>query len=83
MMELSNNKTNYSDPDFPHTFQSISTSDKHAEWNATTDWYRPDEFMVCGYDKIKLFDAIQPDDIMQGELGVCYFLATLSCGAEF
>lgn len=29
-----------------------------------------------------MFDGIDPDDIKQGSLGVCYYLATLSSLAE-
>mmetsp|Transcript_34889 Transcript_34889/g.31411 ORF Transcript_34889/g.31411 Transcript_34889/m.31411 type:complete len:238 (-) Transcript_34889:869-1582(-) len=44
---------------------------------------KPPELLQCDYKEIKLFDGIDPNDISQGCLGVCYFLATLSATAEF
>ena len=42
-------------------------------------WLRPEQFM----EKVKLFDdGISPNDIEQGRLGDCFFLASLSALAE-
>ena len=42
-------------------------------------WRRPEEFMK----NIKLYDSIHSNDIAQGSLGDCYFLAAISAIAEF
>lgn len=38
-------------------------------------WLRPSKFLKGEY---KLFNGIDPNDIKQGSLGVCYMLATIS-----
>lgn len=40
---------------------------------------RPKDFFKGDY---QLFDGIDPNDIKQGSLGVCYMLATLSTLAQ-
>lgn len=42
-------------------------------------WLRPIEIFKSEF---KLFDGIDPDDIKQGSLGVCYMLATVSALAS-
>jgi hypothetical protein len=42
-------------------------------------WLRPPDFLC---ESFKLFDGIDPDDIKQGQLGVCYCLAVISAMAR-
>lgn len=44
-----------------------------------TVWLRPSQLFRGKYE---LFEGIEPDDIKQGTLGVCYYLATISSLAE-
>ena len=74
----------FEDPDFPAVLQSLTTDSSHGQFaefkNAV--WKRPNEIMSCNSDEIKIFDAIDINDIAQGILGDCYFLAALSGLAE-
>lgn len=47
----------------------------------TFEWKRPCE--VYGEGNYKLFDKIDPNDILQGDCGDCYFLSGLSSLAEY
>ena len=40
-------------------------------------WLRPKDIFKT--QSFELFDGIDPNDISQGSLGVCYYLSTLSC----
>jgi hypothetical protein len=63
----------YVDAEFPATAQSIGAA-------IDVLWLRPSEFMQ---GKPVLFsEGIAPDDILQGSLGDCYFLSSLSVLAE-
>ena len=44
-------------------------------------WYRPEVFFKN--KPYKVYDEIQPDDIEQGQLGDCYYLAAISAIAEY
>lgn len=46
-------------------------------------WQRPHEFLAADYSNVHLFENIDPNDIEQGQLGVCYLLAAISAVAEF
>jgi hypothetical protein len=50
-----------------------------ASLTTNTVWLRPKEFIKNDF---QLFNGIEPNDIKQGSLGVCYMLATLSVLAE-
>lgn len=65
------------DSEFPATNQSIGDPSKSnfANFTSNTVWLRPREILKSDF---KLFDGIDPNDIKQGSLGVCYMLATIS-----
>lgn len=71
----------FEDPDFPASVESITTDVNHKDYEDFKDaiWRRPHEIMDCSYDEIKVFDSIDVNDIEQGDLGNCYFLASI-CG---
>jgi len=77
----------WTDPDFPPETKSLYDPEidvlidtaKRADFDAY-EWKRASEI----FDNVMLFsDKIQPNDINQGQLGDCYFLAVLSSLAEF
>ena len=74
----------FEDKDFPATVDTITkdTNDPCYDQFKAALWRRPHEIMNCDYSEIKVFDGIDIDDIEQGLLGNCYFLAALSGLAE-
>ena len=68
------------DTDFPANNDSLCGNDfsEKPEWREFR-WKRLSEIFGAG---AKVFDNIEPNDIMQGSLGDCYFLSSLSCLAE-
>jgi len=85
LTEMIISKKNFKDMEFPRNINSISTNVFHPNYDlyTTAVWKRPHEIFNCDYDKIYLFDSIDPDDIKQGTLGVCYFLSAVSAMAEY
>ena len=77
----------YQDPEFPAHLDSICVNKSHRHFEKyykTAKWLRPHEFLkVDDYSEIKVFDGIDPNDIQQGILGVCYFLSSMASIAEF
>lgn len=75
----------YVDPDFKASLQSITTEKEHPFFShfQKAVWRRPNEFFKCNFSEIFLFDTVDPHDISQGILGVCYLLSALSALAEF
>ena len=74
----------WKDPHFPTSIdslldQSIRQEPRHDRWRSFT-WKRPEE--VYGKSNFILYDTPGPNDIKQGRLGNCYFLASLSAIAE-
>ena len=74
----------FTDQDFPPDFSSL--------YNPEIDYERsqPDAFRKLEWKRASeiftdptMFNDISPDDINQGCLGNCYFLAVLSAMAEF
>ena len=45
-------------------------------------WMRPKEFLPDGNKPALFYQGAKPDDIVQGILGDCYFLSSLSVLAE-
>ena len=85
LTELQRTGQNYKDPDFPNKITSITTNKSHKNYKIFENavWKRPHEIFECDYKDIHLFDNINPNDITQGILGVCYLLSSLSALAEF
>jgi len=76
----------FKDPEFPATLASITKNTSHKYYTkffSKAVWKRPHEIFGCDYDQIKVFDGIDPGDISQGILGVCYFLCSLAAIAEY
>ena len=73
------------DEEFPANVNSLAKDPSHKYQSRfqNAPWKRPHELFESDYDQIQLFDTIDPNDISQGILGVCYFLAGLSAIAEF
>ncbi len=69
----------YNDPDFRSNPDSIVGYGERRDYSyseATSfAWLRPEQFFK---GRAKVYDTIDPDDIFQGGLGDCYFLAALS-----
>jgi len=82
---LQNTGRNFQDTDFPSKVTSITNNRSHKSFKDFADsiWKRPHEFFECDYKDIHLFDNIDPNDIAQGLLGVCYLLSSLSALAEY
>lgn len=71
--------TAYRDPDFPTELKSLIgfQMPRDLPYYQSLKWLRPKEFFR-GSGKIAVYDDIEPDDIIQGALGDCYFLAACS-----
>jgi calpain-15 len=73
------------DPQFPPDSTSLAKDFKRLEYDTEQEWKT---FVFKDIDDIypqpiKVFNDISPNDILQGRLGDCYFLSTLSAMAEF
>ncbi|OMJ74153.1 hypothetical protein SteCoe_26972 [Stentor coeruleus] len=80
-----NSGTKFTDPQFPANSNSLAKDWKEMEYSMQKEWKtfsfkRIDEIFP---QPIKVFNDISPNDILQGKLGDCYFLSTLSAIAEF
>ena len=73
----------YSDPDFEPTIQSLIGFQipHNMTFLQSLKWYRPNVYF-SNIDKISVYNRIAPDDIHQGSLGDCYFLAACSAIAQ-
>ena len=75
----------YSDPQFPPNSSCLAKDWGEVEYSLQREWKsfefkRIDEIFP---QPIKVFNDISPNDILQGKLGDCYYLSTLSAIAEF
>lgn len=70
----------FHDPEFPHSNRSIGSVSSRVARSFEPQWI-PVRFMRRGW--WKLFDDIGPDDLLQGSLGNCWFVAALAAMAEF
>ena len=72
----------WTDPDFPPNLKSLydcAVDQVECRRFASYEWKRAS---VC-YDKPHVFEkGISPNDIIQGTIGDCYFLAVLSVIAD-
>ena len=64
----------FTDPEFPPNDESIGTP------ASSTSWARAPAIVGSGI--CMFYDGIAPDDIVQGGLGDCWFLSTISCIAR-
>ncbi len=78
----------YIDLDFPPITSSIvrhisngRISDEGSQFGNPV-WKRPSEFISNGKE-IKIFDGISPMDIIQGDVGNCWYISALAALAEF
>lgn len=69
----------FTDNEFPPENKSIGSGAKMNTLTKGMAWLRPEEIFKGDF---KLFDGIDPTDIKQGQLGVCYMLATISALAS-
>ena len=69
----------YTDNMFRASMESIKGFGERRDYTdaqmAEFSWLRPEQFFKS---RPKVFDTIDPDDILQGGLGDCYFLAAIS-----
>lgn len=74
-------KVNFIDSSFPPKLETIGPSDKVSSNMSSSVWLRPSQIFKQGVD-YQLFDGINPCDIKQGSLGVCYYLSAIASLAE-
>lgn len=66
------------DSEFPHDAQSLFGNLLHPAKNPVVSWRRPKDF-VKGKELALFKDGASAGDVMQGALGDCWFLGSLSC----
>lgn len=86
--EIQEQGEQFEDPNFPPTTESLYdpestklTGDKLDSWNEI-EWHRGSEIFE-GKDFRVFYKGINPNDIIQGSLGNCYFLSAIAAIAEF
>lgn len=80
-----NNGSKFTDPQFPGNSTCLAKDWSEIEYSMQKEWK---SFVFKRIDEIypqpiKVFNEISPNDILQGKLGDCYYLSTLSAIAEF
>eukprot|EP00919_Chromeraceae_sp_WS-2016_P073042 GHVR01172682.1.p1 GENE.GHVR01172682.1~~GHVR01172682.1.p1 ORF type:complete len:323 (+),score=104.63 GHVR01172682.1:451-1419(+) len=70
----------FTDPDFPPCVESLSVDAIDRE---SVRWMRGSTITAGGTYARNLFDDVNPNDIVQGDLGDCWLLAAFSAAAEF
>lgn len=75
----------FTDPEFKPCFESLVDPESQKRGNYNADWRnykwgRASE--VYGGNNFKIWNEIEPTDLMQGELGTCFMLSALSSLAE-
>ena len=83
MKECEEQDKTFVDEEFKHEYKSISSNNEFQSKFQKAQWLRPMDIFQCNENEVVLFDSIEPGDIKQGGLGVCYFLSTLSALGEF
>jgi len=76
----------WTDPDFPPEDSSLVDREnaRNPNFGQGVEWLRPDDIPSLAGEELALFhDKIEDNDIKQGALGDCYFLASLACMTEF
>eukprot|EP00330_Aristerostoma_sp_ATCC50986_P007308 CAMPEP_0114579252 /NCGR_PEP_ID=MMETSP0125-20121206/3661_1 /TAXON_ID=485358 ORGANISM="Aristerostoma sp., Strain ATCC 50986" /NCGR_SAMPLE_ID=MMETSP0125 /ASSEMBLY_ACC=CAM_ASM_000245 /LENGTH=190 /DNA_ID=CAMNT_0001769875 /DNA_START=610 /DNA_END=1182 /DNA_ORIENTATION=- len=71
--------------DFGHKIDFLSKNPEHRLYSRfeEVEWKRPHEIFECDYDKIFLFDTIEPNDVQEGILGKCYNMVALVLLSEY
>ena len=87
MQHIKKAGTNFVDISFLPLDKSIFDPSKGQPFDRIVHWRRPREFMIPdpskGLFEPKMFEkSIDPSDILQGNLGDCWFLCAVSCIAE-
>lgn len=75
----------FTDPEFKPSFESLVDFETQKKGNFNSEWRdykwgRASE--VYSGDHFKIWNNVHPNDIMQGELGSCFLLSSLSALAE-
>lgn len=70
----------WTDPDFPPNQNSIQVPGEKPNASRQYEWKRAKDIFEPGF--VVFNEDIDPNDINQGELGNCYYLAVLSACAE-
>ena len=86
MQKCAAEKSSFQDPEAPHTIQTITDNSNHEYYDLfkNAKWLRPHEIFRCDYSEIQLYENdVEPNDIKQGALGVCYLMSVLSGIAEY
>jgi hypothetical protein len=87
MKQIRTNGNNFIDTSFAPVERSIFDAAKGQPFDRLVHWRRPREFMLPdpakGLFEPQVFEKeIAPNDILQGNLGDCWFLCAVSCLAE-
>uniref|UniRef100_A0A0G4GFI5 Calpain catalytic domain-containing protein n=1 Tax=Chromera velia CCMP2878 TaxID=1169474 RepID=A0A0G4GFI5_9ALVE len=69
----------FTDSEFPPNAASLADPELESE----VEWVRGSELAHSSKCVDKLFDGIEPDDLVQGSLGDCWLIAAISAVAEF